>query len=93
MKSALTAWGAAALALGLAAGPAAAQPGAGPGVPPWGQWGGPGVVSAGPAASTNPSWGTLFGHGPVGCYLTRVRSGNRWLQAEICDWNPGFGAP
>ncbi len=94
MKRALaTIAGAATLALGLIAGPAAAQPDASPGVPPWGSWAGPGVVQTGAAGSAGPFWGTLLGHGPVGCYFTRVRADNRWLRAEVCDWNPGFGAP
>ena len=94
MKRALaTMAGAATLSLGLAAGPVAAQAGAGYAVPPWGFWGGPGVVQAGPAGSAGPSWGALLGHGPIGCYFTRVRADNRWLRAEICDWYPDFGAP
>ena len=30
-----------------------------------------------------PSWAaTVLGHGPIGCYFTRVRADNRWLRAR-----------
>ena len=80
------------LSLGLAAAPAAAQ-GAGPGGPPWGAWGEPGVVVSGQPAAFGVFQGVIFGHGPVGCYFTRVRSNNRWLRAQVCDWYYGFGGP
>jgi len=80
---------AAALALALAAAaPAAAQ--SGPVqvvVPPWAAYGGPGAGNVGWTVSWGNSWAaSLLGHGPVGCYFTRVRANNRWLQAQICDW-------
>ena len=88
MKAVHTTWGAAALALGLLGGAAAAQPVA---VQPWGVEGGPEVVAGAPFAGS--SLGTLLGHGPIGCYFTRVRANNHWLRVQICDWSPGFGAP
>lgn len=81
---------AAALALGLlsAGGPAVAQSGAAPvSVPAWEVWGGPGAGNVGPTLSLGPAWlAQMLGHGPVGCYDTRVRANNRWLAARICDW-------
>jgi len=80
---------AAALALGLAtAGPVAAQSDAVQVVvPPSGVWGGPGAGYGGPLALAGPSWvARLLGHGPIGCYYTRVRANNMWLRAQICDW-------
>ena len=92
MKASHTAWGALALALGVLAGPAAAQPLVGPAAQPWGVAAGPGVAGA-PAVAADPLLGTLLGHGPIGCYFTRVRANNEWLPAQICDWVPEFGAP
>ncbi len=93
MSEAVAPWGAAALALVLGAGPASAQ-GAWPPGPPWGVGGAPDVVvSGGPAGFAGPPWGAILGHGPIGCYFTRVRADNRWLRAQVCDWNPGYGAP
>ncbi len=89
MKARVATLGAAALTVGLAAGTAAAAPGD----PPWGNWGGPGIVVGPPAAPAGSFLAVVLGHGPIGCYSTRVRADNRWLRAEICDWNPGFGAP
>ena len=79
---------AAALALGLAAaGPVAAQADAvHVVVPPYGSWGGAGGGSGGPVASGDPFWARLLGHGPIGCYDTRVRAHDAWLRARICDW-------
>ena len=88
MGRAIMALGAAALMLGLAAaGPVAAQPDAVQVVPAWGAWGGPGAGYFGWTVSLGPSWvARLLGHGPVGCYFTRVRANDRWLRAQICDW-------
>lgn len=91
MKATHTTLGAAALALGFLAGPATAQPPGGASAPPFGVPGGPEVVAGAPFAGS--FLGTLLEHGPIGCYFTRVRANNRWLRAQICDWNPGFGAP
>ena len=89
MRRAVMTLGAAALALGLAAaGPVAAQPDAvRVVVPAWAVWGGPGAGYVGPTVSFGPSWtARLLGHGPIGCYYTRVRANNTWLRAQICDW-------
>ncbi len=88
MKSAVMTLGVA-LALGLASvGLADAQPDAAQVVGPvWGAWGGPGAGDVGPTVSFGPSWvARALGHGPVGCYFTRVRANNAWLRAQICDW-------
>jgi hypothetical protein len=88
MTPALKILGAAAFASGLAvAGPAAAQSDPHVIVPAWGAWGGPGAGNVGWTVSNGPSWlARALGHGPVGCYFTRVRANNRWLPAQICDW-------
>lgn len=83
--------GGAMLSLAFAAAPAAAQ---GSGSPPFGVWGGPSVIaSGGPTAASAPGLAAILGQGPVGCYFTKVRVDNRWVRAQVCDWNPGFGAP
>ncbi len=78
-----------ALALGLAAAGQAAAETNSPYVaaPPFAAWGGPGAGYVGWTVSFGPSWAArVLGHGPVGCYFTRVRANNRWLRAQICDW-------
>jgi hypothetical protein len=85
MKQAVVALGPCVLALALVGDPVGARADGAPAVgPAWAAWGGPGV---GPTVSFSPSWvARWLGHGPVGCYFTRVRADNRWLRAQICDW-------
>jgi hypothetical protein len=42
----------------------------------------------GVAAPPNPdawTWPSLF-RPPIGCYFTRIRTNNRWVRAQICDY-------
>ena len=88
MKRAVVTLGSGLLALALVGAPVGAQADGAPVVvPAWAAWGGPGAGYVGPTVSFGPSWlARALGHGPVGCYFTRVRAPNRWLRAQICDW-------